>query len=117
MKIPGVNRWMQVVLCYWLVVIVIVSLEIRYMDSSWAGLPGFLLSLPLSAFVVTAYILASYAYEVHGYNIRITEYHIEYGFLICAFLNAFIVYAFYRWRTMGRETEGAHKLPPPPSHF
>jgi hypothetical protein len=58
----------------------IVYLEIRHMASGWAGLPGFLFALPLSLLVVTGYFLASYATEVHGYNLHVTEYHAEYGY-------------------------------------
>jgi hypothetical protein len=43
------------------------------MESGWAGLPGFLLTLPLSTLVVGLYFLASYAAEVRGYNIHVTN--------------------------------------------
>jgi len=93
---PKGETWIKLVVCYWLVVLAIIYLEIRYMSSDWAGLPGFFLTLPLSSFVVTGYLLASYATEFHGYNLHVTEHHVEYGFLICAFLNGFIFYPFYR---------------------
>ena len=57
------------------------------MASGWAGLPGFLLTLPLSTLVVGAYFLLSYAAEVRGSNIHVTDYHAEFGFIVCAFLH------------------------------
>lgn len=71
---------------------VVFFLEFRHMESDWAGLPGFLLTLPLSSLVVGLYFLASYAAEFRGYNIHVTDYHAEFGFILCAFLNAFIFY-------------------------
>lgn len=67
----------------------------QYMASTWAGLPGFLFTLPLSVLVVTGYFLAAYAKEAQGYNITVTSNHTEYGFLICAFLNGFVFYPGY----------------------
>ena len=84
------------------------------MASGWAGLPGFLLTLPLSVFVVTGYLVANYATEFHGYNIHVTEYHAEYGFMICAFLNGFIFYPFYCW-WLGRKQSRVSGTPPPPT--
>src|SRR5260370_36681934 len=97
MRMPPAKSWMLFVLCYWLFTLAIIYLEIRNMSSGWAGLPGFLLTLPLSGLVVAGYFLTSYASEVHGYNIHVTDYHAEYGFIVCAFLNGFIFYPFYRW--------------------
>jgi hypothetical protein len=94
--------------------LVLVYLEMKHMASGWAGLPGFLLTLPLSVFVVTGYLLASYATELQGYNIHVTEYHTEYGFLICAFLNGFIFYPLYCW-WLGRKQSQVPKLPPAPT--
>ncbi len=83
------------------------------MESDWAGLPGFLLTLPLSTLVVTGYVLASYAAEIRGYNIHFTDYHAEYGFIVCAFLNAFIFYPFYLlWQR--RKSPKVFVDPPPP---
>ena len=106
---------MRLVCCYWLVTLAIIYLEIANMSSGWAGLPGFLLTLPLSVLVVAGYVLASYASEVLGYNIHVTEYQVEYGFIVCAFLNAFILYPVYRWWLSRRNslTSG----PPPPPDF
>ena len=116
MKIPGAQSWIRLVLCYWLVMIVIVFLEINNMNSDWAGLPGFLLSLPLSALVVTGYLVSSYLSEVHGYKIHLTDYHVEYGFLICAFLNGLIFYPLYWWlRRVG--PRALDSIPPPMSQF
>jgi hypothetical protein len=82
------------------------------MESDWAGLPGFLVTLPLSTLVVTAYFLASYAAEFRGYNIHVTDYQIECGFIVCAFLNAFIFYPFYLlWE---RRNKSKVFVPPPP---
>jgi len=105
-------------LCYWVLVLAIIYLEIRYMSSSdWAGLAGFFLTLPLSVFVVTGYLLASYATEVRGYNIHVTEYHVEYGFLICAFLNGFIFYPLYCWLLGRKQPRSAQPPPSPPIDF
>lgn len=93
---------------------VIVSLEIMYMESSWAGLAGFLLSLPLSGFVVTGYLLARHAAEVYGYGSNITEYHTEYGFLLCAFVNGFIFYPIYQWWLARRKSRAVEAPPTPP---
>jgi hypothetical protein len=105
---------MRLVLCYWLFALAIIYLEIRYMSSDWAGLPGFLITLPLSVLVVTGYLLASYATESHGYNIHVTEYHVEYGFMICAFLNGFMFYPVYCW-WLGRNESQLSEPPPPPT--
>ena len=84
------------------------------MDSGWAGLPGFLLTLPLSTLVVGAYLLASYAIEVRGYNIHVTDYQAEFGFIVCAFLNALIFYPLYlKW--MRRKEKKVFAPPPPPN--
>src|SRR5438046_2376965 len=115
MKMTPAKSWMRLVLCYWLLMLVIIYLEIRYMSSGWAGLPGFLFTLPLSVFVVAGYLLANYAAEVYGYNIHVTEYHAEYGFTICAILNGFIFYPFYCWWLGRRRSRGSE--PPSPPDF
>ena len=115
MKMPAAKSWMRLVLCYWLFILAIVYLEIRNMSSGWAGLPGFLFTLPLSLLVVAGYLLASYATEFHGYNIHITEYHVEYGFMVCAVLNGFIFYPIYRWWSGRRHSQVS--APPPPPEF
>ena len=84
------------------------------MTSGWAGLPGFLLTLPLSLLVVTGYLLANYAAEFHGYSMNVTEYHTEFGFLICAFLNGFILYPFYWWWLARRQLKVSKPPPSPP---
>jgi hypothetical protein len=112
MKPPGLKSWIRLLIRYWALISIIVCLELKYMDSSWAGLPGFLFTLPLSVLVVTGYFLAAYAKEVHGYNITITSSHTEYGFLICAFLNGFIFYPAYLWWLRRRKSKAP--LPPPP---
>ena len=83
------------------------------MSSGWAGLPGFLFTLPLSFLVIVGYLLASYANEFRGFNLHITEYQTEYGFIICAFLNGFIFYPVYRW-WLGRRHSRVSEPPPPP---
>jgi hypothetical protein len=112
MKPPGLKSWIRLLIRYWALISIIVYLELKYMDSSWAGLPGFLFTLPLSVLVVTGYFLTAYAKEVHGYNITITSSHTEYGFLICAFLNGFIFYPAYLWWLRRRKSKAS--LPPPP---
>jgi hypothetical protein len=108
--------WTLLVLCYWLVMSVIVTLETTYMKADWAGLPGFILSLPLSVFVVTGYFLARYATEVYGYHLDVTEFHAEYGFLFCAFINGFIFYPIYRW-WLARRKSRVFEAPPTPPDF
>ncbi|HMJ26122.1 MAG TPA: hypothetical protein VK475_09850, partial [Pyrinomonadaceae bacterium] len=93
----------------------IIYLETANMSSGWAGLPGFLLTLPLSVLVAAGYLLASYAAEVLGYNIHVTEYQTEYGYIVCAFLNAFIFYPVYRWWFSRRHSQVSE--PPPPPDF
>lgn len=84
------------------------------MEQGWAGLFGFLFTLPLSTFVVLGYFLVMYAAEFHGYNIHADEYHVEYGFMVCAFLNGFIFYPLYRW-WRGRSQPRVFEPPPPPN--
>jgi hypothetical protein len=78
------------------------------------GLPGSLFTLPLSLLVVTGYLLASYATEIHGYNLHVTEYHAEYGYLVCAFLNAFIFYPLCYWWVSRNQRRVSEPPPPPP---
>jgi hypothetical protein len=110
-----VRSWARLVLGYWLLVSVIFVLELRYMDQGWAGLPGFLLTLPLSAVVVAGYFLAHYLTEFRGYSIHITDYHAEYGFIVCAFLNAFILYPVYLMYARHQEAK-VFDPPPPPNN-
>jgi hypothetical protein len=92
---------------------VIFFLELKDMESGWAGLPGFFLTLPLSTLVVGLYFLASYAAEFRGYNIHVTDYHAEFGFIFCAFLNAFIFYPVYLLRVRRRQRKVLDPPPPP----
>jgi hypothetical protein len=110
---PVAKSLMRLVCFYWLVTLAIIYLEIENMSAGWAGLPGFLLTLPLSVLVAAGYLLAAYATEVRGYNIHVTEYHVEYGFIVCAFVNAFMYYPVYRW-WVGRRDSRASEPPPPP---
>lgn len=114
MELPGAKSWIRLLIRYWALISIIVYLELKYIDSTWAGLPGFLFTLPLSVFVVTGYFGAAYANEVHGYNISVTENHTEYGFLICAFLNGFIFYPAYLWWLRRRKSKVSPPPPPPP---
>ena len=91
---------------------VVFFLEFRYMESNWAGLPGFFLTLPLSTFVIGGFALASYA-ELRGYDIHVTDYHAEFGFIVCAVLNAFIFYAIHVLRRCRKRTK-VFDAPPPP---
>ncbi len=102
---------MRIALCYWLLMSVVFFLEFRYLG--WAGLPGFLLTLPLSTLVVGLYFLASYAAEVRGYNIHVTDYHAEIGFVVCAFLNVFMFYPVYLLRVRRRQRKVFDPPPPP----
>jgi hypothetical protein len=72
MKMRLERSWMLLVLCYWLLTFAIIWLEISRMSSDWAGVPGFMFTLPLTALVVAAYLLAGYAREFHGYDIHVT---------------------------------------------
>ena len=113
MNIPEAKSWLRLVIFYWLFMAVVFVLEIRYMESDWAGLPGFLFTLPLSAVVVivglTPAVAGRFGYVV-PYDMN--GYHFEYGFIACAFLNAFILYPFYLlWR---RRKEPKVISPPPP---
>lgn len=93
---------------------VVFFLEFRYMESDWAGLPGFLLTLPLSTIAVGLYFLARYAAEFRGYSIQVTDYHLEFGFIVCAFLNAFMFYPVYLLRAR-RKQRASFEPPPPPN--
>jgi hypothetical protein len=75
--------------------------------------PRILVNAALSTLVVGAYFLASYAAEFRGYNIRVTDYHAEFGFMVCAFLNAFIFYPIYLLRIRRRQTKVFDPPPPP----
>jgi hypothetical protein len=113
MRTPLEKSWIRLVLCYWLLVGAIIYLELRFLESDWAGLAGFLFTLPFSALVVTGYFLLTYAHEVRGFNVFITEYQVEYGFLICAFLNGLISYPIFRWwRTRKRPRHSEPPMPP-----
>lgn len=115
MKVPEAKSWGRLVVIYWLCMAAVFFLEFTYMDSDWAGLPGFLLTLPLSALVVIVGLLPAvvgrYGYEI---PLNMSGYHFEYGFIVCAFLNAFILYPFYLLRS--RRNEAMFFEPPPPDN-
>ena len=106
------RSWLRLVLSYWLLMAVIFFLEFRYTESDWAGLSGFFLTLPLSTFVIGAFALASFA-ELRGYDIHVTDYHAQFGFIVGAFLNAFIFYAIHVLRRRRKQPK-VFEPPPPP---
>jgi len=112
MNKSGIKGWVRLVLCYWLLMAAVFAAEFRYMNSDWAGLPGFVLTLPLSTIVVTVFLLPAIAVRF-GYEMKInmTGYQVEFGFMLSAFLNAFVLYPFYAWRNRKRNALDA---PPPP---
>ena len=114
MKVPKAKSWARLVVLYWLLMAAIFFLEFRYMESDWAGLPGFLLTLPLSALVVFAGLLPAVAGR-YGYKILfdMSDYHFEYGLIVCAFLNAFILYPFYLLWSRRKEPKVFDPPPPP----
>jgi hypothetical protein len=114
MKVPKAKSWARLVVPYWLVTAAVLTLEIRYMEADWAGLPGFLLTLPLSAIVVAAGLLPAIAGRF-GYPMPydMNDYQLEYGFMVCAFLNAFILYPFYLLWQRGRARHVFDEPPPP----
>ena len=115
MNVSTEKSWVRFVACYWLLMAAVFFLDFRYMESDWAGLPGFILTLPLSALVVviglSTAIAAHYGY---GHDIDMTGNQFEYGFIVCAVLNAFILYPAYllwrRWRA-----PKVFDSPPPPN--
>jgi hypothetical protein len=108
-----IKGWSRLMLCYWLVMAAVFVMEFRYMDSDWAGLPGFVLTMPLSTVVVTVFLLPAIAARF-GYEIKInmTGYQAEFGFMLCAFLNAVVLYPFYAWWTNRKRKE--FEAPPAP---
>jgi hypothetical protein len=113
MKVPRAKSWLKLVAVYWLLMALIFFLEFKYMDSDWAGLPGFLLTLPLSALVVGVGLAAGFAERYSSLGINVTSYHFEYGFVVCAFLNAFILYPFYIFWMRRKEKKTCDPPPPP----
>ncbi len=108
------TSWLRLVVSYWGLLVVVFALEFKYMNSDWAGLPGFLLTLPLSTVVVSVFLLPAIAARA-GYQVQpnLTEYQAEIGFMICAFVNAFMLYPFYAWWKNRKRTE-TFEAPPPP---
>jgi len=110
----GLKSWLRIVLCYWVFLAAIFALEFRYIRSDWAGLPSFVLTLPLSAIVATIGLLAEPAAARLGREVHVTDYFFEYGFMICAVLNAFLVYPIYLLRR-NRKRQNLPAPPPPPN--
>ncbi|MDQ1636807.1 MAG: hypothetical protein QOF62_146 [Pyrinomonadaceae bacterium] len=88
-------------------------LEFKYLRSDWAGLPSFFFTLPLSVIVVAIGFLAEPTAARFSREIVITDYFFEYGFMICAFLNAFLFYPIYLLRK-NRQRQDVPLSPPPP---
>lgn len=116
MRVPEAKSWARIVVSYWLLMAAVFTLELRYIESDWAGLPGCLLTLPLSLLVVVAGLLPVVAGHF-GYKIpfRMNDYHFEYGFIACALLNALILYPLYLlWKR--RNIRPVFDAPPPPDN-
>jgi len=113
-KYQGRKSWACCVVLYWLLMTAVFFVELRHMESDWAGLPGFLFTLPLSVLVVTVGLLPAIAGR-YGYEIPIdmNGYHFEYGFMVCAFLNGFILYPLYLLWTSHKERKILDPPPPP----
>jgi hypothetical protein len=108
----ALRRELRLVICYWLFVSAIFFLDFKYMHSDWAGLPGFVVTLPLSVIVVTIGFLIGSIAGLLGHDMVVTDYYFEYGFIVCAFLNPFIfcpLYLLWKNRKRGKSFE-----PPPP---
>jgi hypothetical protein len=117
MRIPNGKSWVRLVFCYWVLMSLIFFLELRYMESDWAGFPGFLLTLPLSAVIVVIYLTPAFAFRV-GYELpqlNLTDYQFEYAFMVCAFLNAFIFYPIYLLWLQRKQPKLFDSAPPPPN--
>jgi len=114
MKVPKAKSWTRLVAIYWLFMAAVFFLEFRYMASDWAGLFGFLFTLPLSSLVAAIGLLPAVAGR-YGYEIplNMSDYDFEYGFMVCAFLNAFILYPFYLVWVRGKEPKVFDPPPPP----
>ena len=117
MKFSKAKTWVKLVLCYWLVMAAIFILEFRYLESDWAGLPSFILTFPLSPIAVTIGFLPEIA-DYFGYviPIKVSDYHFEFGLMVCAFLNPFILYPIYLLWANRKRTQ-TYKLPPPPESY
>jgi len=113
MRLPRIKTWLRLVACYWLAMSVVFFLDFRYMKSDWAGLAGCLFTLPLSGFVVTAWLVAAIWAERHGFHLPINDYHLECAFIACALLNAVIFYPLYLF-WVSRKRKRAYDAPPPP---
>jgi hypothetical protein len=113
-KVPNAKSWARLVAFYWLFMAAVFFLEFKYMDSDWAGLPGFLFTLPLSAIVVGLGLSTGFAGRYGYFDINVTSYHFEYGFIVCAFLNAFILYPFFLFWIRRKERQ-TYDQPPTPN--
>jgi hypothetical protein len=96
MQLPRIKLWLRPTTSYWLFMTVVFYLELRYMDWEWSGLPGVVLTLPLSPIPVTIGLLPAIAYR-YGYVIPydMNGYELEYCLIPCAILNPLVFYLLY----------------------
>jgi hypothetical protein len=52
----------------------------------------------------------------HRIPLDMSSYHFEYGFIACAFLNAFVLYPFYLLWARRKERKVFSPPPPPPDN-
>jgi hypothetical protein len=105
------KSWLRIVIYYWVFVSVIFFLDLTHLHSDWATLPSAIVTLPLSAIVITIGIVAI---RTFGRNAVINVYFFEYGFMISAFLNGFLFYPIYLLRK-NRNFRNMPLPPPPPN--
>src|SRR5215208_2615140 len=113
MNVSQAKSWVRLVFCDLMLMAGIFFWSSVMLESDWAGLPGFILTLPLSALVVAVGLFHAIAGRL-GYDIQLnfTDYHFESGFVVCAILNAFVLYPFYRlWAN--RKQAKLFEPPPP----
>jgi len=60
------KSWARLVICYWILLSLIFILEFKFIRSDWAGLPGFVFTLPASVIVVTVGFVAEPVLLVSG---------------------------------------------------
>jgi len=116
-RLPTIKSWLRLVICYWLLTSIVFFIDFKYMSTGWAGLPGFIVTLPLSVVVATIGLAAEPVAARFGYSILVNGYHFEYGFIVCAFLNAFIFYLVYFFWANRRRVKKFEAPPPPPNEL
>jgi|ERR1041384_2173303 hypothetical protein len=110
----GFKSWVRFVICYWILLSVVFFLEFRFISSDWAGLPSFLLTLPVSGVVAVVGLVAEPVARRLGREVLVTDYFFEYGFIACGILNAFVLYPFYLI-VINRKRDETLMPPPPPN--